>query len=260
MSGYRRTGRAMLEWMLSPLVDGLASVGVSANAVTLFSLCAGLVSGASLALGHFGWATVAIAVASLGDGVDGMLARRTGTASAGGALLDAAVDRYEELFVLAGLALLFHDSVPVLVLVLAAIGGSFMVSYGSAKAEAFGVSVPDGMMRRAERAVVLCTGVALVAFVQAVARRLELPALQAVAQAPVLLAVAIVAVGSNVSAVRRLTAIAAVATERRSAGTGRLAREPTRDRAVEPAPVRRTPAILSRAWARTSSTTTPPPR
>ena len=131
--GYRKTGRAVLEWMLSPVVDGLSAAGVTANAVTLFSLAAGLAAGVALATDHFGWATVAIAVASLGDAVDGMLARRTRTASAGGALLDATVDRYEELFVLAGLAVLFHDSVLVLVSILAAVAGSFMVSYTEAR-------------------------------------------------------------------------------------------------------------------------------
>lgn len=253
-SGYRKTGRAALEWMLSPLVDGLASAGVSANAVTLFSLCAGLAAGAALATDHFGWATLAIAVASLGDGVDGMLARQTRTASVGGALLDAAVDRYEELFVLAGLAILFHAQVLVLALVLVAIAGSFMVSYGSAKAEAFGVTVPDGMMRRAERAAVLCAGVTLVPFLEAASRRLDLPALQTAAHAPVLLAVAIVAIGSNVSAVRRLLRIAVAA--RRSGASEHLVEEPLRDRPV--APLHRTPAVLARTWMGTSTTSTPP--
>jgi CDP-diacylglycerol---glycerol-3-phosphate 3-phosphatidyltransferase len=253
-SGYRKAGRAFLTSMLSPLVEALATAGVRANTVTLFSLAAGLAAGVALAFDHFGWATLAIAVASLGDAVDGMLARRTRTASVGGALLDAAVDRYEELFVLAGLAVLYHGSIPVLVMVLVAIGGSFMVSYGSAKAEGLRVRVPDGMMRRAERATLLCGGVALVCVAEALARRAELPWLQAVAHAPVLLAVAVVAVGANVSAIRRLRWIASAAAP--LAVPTRLPLDASHER---PAPqVREVPAVFTNAWARAS--TTPPPR
>jgi phosphatidylglycerophosphate synthase len=189
-------------------VEVLAAVGVRANDVTVLSLFAGLVAGVALAMDEFGWATVAIAFASLGDAVDGMLARRTGSASVGGALLDAAVDRYGEFFVLAGLAVLFHESAAILVTVLLALAGSFMVSYGSAKAEALGVAVPDGMMRRAERATVLCVGVALVPFAGEVAARLDTPWLH---HAPVLLAVVVVALAANASALRRLRVVALAA-------------------------------------------------
>lgn len=205
---YRKAGRALLGWLLSPLVDGLAAAGVQANEVTVVSLVAGLVAGAALAFDQFGWATAAILFASLGDAVDGMLARRTGSASVGGALLDAAVDRYGEFFILAGLAVLFHESTPMLVLVLLALAGSFMVSYGSAKAEALRVAVPDGMMRRAERATVLCVGVAMVPFAGVLARRLDVPWLQ---HAPILFALGIVAVAANASAVRRLRLVAIAA-------------------------------------------------
>jgi CDP-diacylglycerol--glycerol-3-phosphate 3-phosphatidyltransferase len=205
---YRKAGRALLGWLLSPLVDGLAAAGVRANEVTVVSLVAGLVAGVALAFDQFGWAIAAILFASLGDAVDGMLARRTGTASVGGALLDAAVDRYGEFFILAGLAVLFHESTPMLLLVLLALAGSFMVSYGSAKAEALRVAVPDGVMRRAERATVLCVGVAMVPFAGVLARRLEVPWL---GYGPILLALGIVAVAANVSAVRRLRLVAIAA-------------------------------------------------
>jgi hypothetical protein len=42
----------------------------------------------------------------------------------GGALLDAAVDRYGEFFILAGLAVLFHESIPMLALVLLALAAA----------------------------------------------------------------------------------------------------------------------------------------
>jgi CDP-diacylglycerol--glycerol-3-phosphate 3-phosphatidyltransferase len=215
-SGYRNAGRTVLGWLLSPAVDWLAAIGVRANEVTLVSLFAGLLVGVALAFDQFGWATGAIVFASLGDAVDGMLARRTGSASVGGALLDAAVDRYGEFFVLAGLAVLLREDTPMLVLALLALAGSFMVSYGSAKAEALRVAVPDGRMRRAERATVLSVGVAFVPFSGALATRLDV-ASPWVHRGPILIAVAVVAAAANVSAVRRLRLVALAAASARAA-------------------------------------------
>jgi CDP-diacylglycerol--glycerol-3-phosphate 3-phosphatidyltransferase len=96
-----------------------------------------------------------------------------------------------------------------LVLGLLAIGGSFMVSYGSAKAEALRVPVPEGIMRRAERAVCLSVGATLVPLAGKLVDRWGLPAI--VEFAPILLALLVIAVFANVSAVRRLRAIAALA-------------------------------------------------
>lgn len=147
-------------WCLDHVARGLIALGVTANAISVSSVVLAGIAGALLCYGQFGWAAVAMVIASLGDALDGLVARRTGTASVAGALLDASIDRYEEFFFLGGLAVYFHDSVAALALTLLALAGSFMVSYGSAKAEALGVPVPPGAMRRAERAVFLCAGVA----------------------------------------------------------------------------------------------------
>ena len=138
-----------------PLVDALVAAGVSANTVTGCALLVGAASGMALAHGDFGWATCGLHVACVGDALDGPVARRTRTASTAGALFDASADRYQEAFALGGLAAFFRESLPVLEIVLVALVGSFMVSYGSAKAEAAGVPVPPSMMRRPERAAVL---------------------------------------------------------------------------------------------------------
>jgi CDP-diacylglycerol---glycerol-3-phosphate 3-phosphatidyltransferase len=166
---------------------------VTADAVTLVSLALALGAAVLLVMGHFGAAGAAMIVASLGDALDGLMARHSGTASVAGALLDASADRYEELLVLGAIAIRFHDSVGVLTLTLAAIAGSFMVSYGSAKAEAIGVPVPPGVMRRAERAACLCAGVVLGSVI---------------GEGAIVAAVALVAVVGNVSAIRRLVKLA----------------------------------------------------
>jgi len=191
---------------LDHVARGLIALGITANAITLFSVFLAAVGGVLLAVGQFGPAAVAMIVASLGDALDGLVARRSGSASVGGALLDASVDRYEEFFFLGGLAVYFRGSLAALVLILGALAGSFMISYGSAKAEALGVPVPPSAMRRAERAVCLCLGTLLVPAAATVVRSAALPAWMAVA--PLLVAVGLVAVVANVSAVRRLRGLA----------------------------------------------------
>jgi len=198
--------------VLGPIARALAAAGVSANMVTGSSLVAGLVGGCFLAAGHFGLAAVAVGVASLGDGIDGLLARRTHTASPGGALFDASVDRYEEFFALAGLAFFFRESGVLFAAALLALLGSFMVSYGSAKAEALRVPVPTGVMRRAERAAFLATGITLVPLAGEAARRLALPGWVEVS--PIALALLAIGVVANVSAVARLRTIARSAATR----------------------------------------------
>ena len=193
-------------WALDHAARALVALGVTANAITVSSVVLAAIGGVLLAFGEFGWASAAMIAASLGDALDGMVARRSRSASMAGALLDASVDRYEEFFFLGGLAVYFHTSTSALAVILAALVGSFMVSYGSAKAEAFGVPVPPGAMRRAERAVCLCAGVVATALLPPATHGYTLPSWAA--GAPILFMVAVVAVGANVSAIRRLRLLA----------------------------------------------------
>ena len=193
-------------WCLDHVARSLIVLGVTANAITVSSVVLAGIAGALLCFGEFGWAAVAMVAASLGDALDGLVARRSGSASVAGALLDASIDRYEEFFFLGGIAIYFHESTAALVLALFALSGSFMVSYGSAKAEALGVPVPPGAMRRAERAVCLCAGVALTPVFAWITRGSTLPAWAL--NAPLFASLALVAVVANVSAIRRLRFLA----------------------------------------------------
>ena len=180
----------------------LVRLGVSANFITATCIVLGAVAGVLLSLGFFGLAGLVMIVASLGDALDGLVARRSGTVSVAGALLDASGDRYQEFFFLGGLAVFFRTSPGALVATLLALAGAFMVSYGSAKAEAFGVPVPPGIMRRAERAVCLCLATVLTVPWSWFASGAALPAWSS--ELPILIAITLIAVVGNVSAVRRL--------------------------------------------------------
>ncbi|HVU02181.1 MAG TPA: CDP-alcohol phosphatidyltransferase family protein [Polyangiaceae bacterium] len=193
-------------WVLSPVSHALVSVGVSANAITFASLVTSAAAGAAFALGHFGFGALFSVVSTLGDALDGLVARESRTASDAGEVFDAAVDRYGEFLFLAGLAVYYRQNVLLLSLVLFAILGSFMVSYSTAKAEALSVHPPRGAMRRAERAVYLVVGAALVPIVA----RFH----PSWANAPVALSLFLVAVVANASAAMRLDRIVALVNER----------------------------------------------
>jgi CDP-diacylglycerol--glycerol-3-phosphate 3-phosphatidyltransferase len=181
-------------WALQPVARACVALGIGANAVTMTSLVFAAATGAALAFGHFGLAAVLTAVSSLADAVDGLVARESGTASDAGEVFDAAVDRYAEIFFFAGLAFFYRSDAAVLGLVLAALAGSFMVSYATAKAEALRVEAPRGMMRRPERAFYLGLGATLTPLVGR--------------DEPMAMALAAVALIANASAVRRLVVLA----------------------------------------------------
>ena len=191
---------------LDQVATGVVALGISANTITSLCIALGAAAGVLLAFGQFGFAAALMVVASLGDAIDGLVARRTGTVTVGGALLDASGNRYQEFFFLGGLAMFFRGSPAALVATLGALAGSFMVSYSSAKAEALAVPVPPGVMRRAERAVCLCLATAVTAGWQPWAASNALP--DWAGTVPVLVAVSLIAVVANISAIRRLRLLA----------------------------------------------------
>jgi len=192
--------------ILDQVAGGLVALGISANTITSLCIALGAGAGVLLAFDQFALASVLMVVASLGDAIDGLVARRSGSASVGGALLDASGDRYQEFFFLGGLAVFFRESPLALVATLAALAGSFMVSYSSAKAEGLAVPVPPGVMRRAERAVCLCLATAVTAFWEPWAANTGRPPW--VGALPIFIAVCLIAVAGNVSAVRRMRLLA----------------------------------------------------
>jgi CDP-diacylglycerol--glycerol-3-phosphate 3-phosphatidyltransferase len=209
-----KTAMEMGYWAMRPVARGCVALGVSANAISWVSLALAAAAGVSLAAGAFGVAAVLSLASSACDALDGMVARDTGTASDAGEVLDAAIDRYAELFLFGGAA--FHERFDpfAIVLTLAATAGAIMVSYSTAKAEALGVPAPRGAMRRQERAVYLVVGIGLVPVAAAACARMGLPLW--IARLPLLTVLGLIAVVGNVSAVRRLRAIAEAARGPRS--------------------------------------------
>jgi CDP-diacylglycerol--glycerol-3-phosphate 3-phosphatidyltransferase len=102
-------------------------------------------------------------VGSVLDILDGALARSSGKGTTFGAFLDSTTDRIGEAFMLGAIALIFaRDGNEVaLAFAFAAVAGSFLVSYARARAEALGLRGDVGLGSRAERVVVITTGLVL---------------------------------------------------------------------------------------------------
>lgn len=202
-------GKGLMEmayWSLQPVARLLAFLRISPNMLSWSSLVLGGVAGVSLAYGHFGSAAVFATYSAFLDTLDGMVARLTSRASDAGEVLDACIDRYVEFFFLAGLVIYYRE-VPILQLIaLAALMGSFMVSYSTAKAEALHIAPPPGIMRRPERAFYLILGAALSPI--PMPWLAELIPLPIDAGYPMVVAMVMVGLLSNISAIERFYTIA----------------------------------------------------
>jgi len=143
------------------------------------------------------------------------VARKTGTSSDAGEVLDASIDRWNDFLLLAGLAYFYRNEPMVLVLALLAIAGSFMVSYATAKAEAMQVEAPSGAMRRPERSAYLVAGLV---FAPLSRTHLEAAFTRQIGL-PMVFALGVIAIVSNVSSIRRFYAIAQAVKARPSAKT-----------------------------------------
>jgi CDP-diacylglycerol---glycerol-3-phosphate 3-phosphatidyltransferase len=100
---------------------------------------------------------------SLLDILDGALARQSGKGTPFGGFLDSTTDRLGEAVMLGAIALVFaRDGNEIaLAATFAAMTGSFLVSYTRAKAEALTLKGDVGIGSRAERVVVIVTGLFL---------------------------------------------------------------------------------------------------
>lgn len=194
----RKTFRAVLE----PIARAFHAVGLTPNQLTLIGLAMQLVVGVLLALGRFTLGGLLLIFFAAFDAVDGTLARTTGQTSRFGAFLDATVDRYAEGFTLGGLMIYFAGQGGQLQvgLLAAALVGSFLVSYTRAKAESVGLSCTVGILTRGERVALLVVGLLL-------ARWQPIPSLPDF----LTLALALLAVLSNVTAVQRILHVRRIA-------------------------------------------------
>jgi CDP-diacylglycerol---glycerol-3-phosphate 3-phosphatidyltransferase len=148
---------------------GLARTRVTPNALTAAGVSLCLAASVLVFFENrneilFFWLGAVLFVSgSLLDILDGALARTSGKGTPFGAFLDSTTDRVSEAFMLGAIALVFarHGQTVALTLTIAAISGSFLVSYTRARAEALGLRGDVGVGSRAERVVVITAGLVL---------------------------------------------------------------------------------------------------
>ncbi len=160
----RATGRLPTS-LVTAMAKALDRLGFTPNTLTVLGFCGSAAAALLLAAGHPLTASAVFLAASSLDMMDGTLARLQRKATVFGALLDSTLDRYSEAAMLAGLAyyraVRTELDVATLLLILAALVGSIMVSYVRARAEGLGLSGKTGIFQRPLRVVAVTAAVAI---------------------------------------------------------------------------------------------------
>ena len=153
--------RSLAHRLTSPIIAILSKSRVTPNILTLANLALNIVAASVIATGQFLLGGVLILAAGVFDLLDGALARATKRTTKFGAVLDSTVDRISEAATLCGLLVWYvpqEGGTLEIVLVLAVLIGSFLVSYIRARAEGLGWQCQVGLFTRAERVIVLAVG------------------------------------------------------------------------------------------------------
>ena len=152
--------------LMEPVAAFLVRRRVRPNTITITGTAFMVAGGVLYGAGHISTGGWLLSITALTDVLDGMVARRTNTASVFGAFLDSTLDRLADGAVLGGLTVFYalspaHHSTPMMVVCLAGIIGAFLTSYTRARAEALGLDAKVGMLQRPERVVLLSAPQAL---------------------------------------------------------------------------------------------------
>jgi CDP-diacylglycerol--glycerol-3-phosphate 3-phosphatidyltransferase len=152
--------RAWGAYLIRPVAQALSRLGLHPNTATLAGFVLNVGVAIILAAGRLRLAGALLIVTLAFDAVDGAMARGQGRVSRFGAFLDSTLDRWTELFLYG--ALVWHyltvGADAVVLLAVAALATSFMVSYTRARAEGIGLTCKEGVFTRFERLLALIIG------------------------------------------------------------------------------------------------------
>lgn len=151
-------------WLIRPLERRLVAARVAPTTVTAVSLAFCVLAGIAVAVGSLAAGAWLFIGGGILDLVDGRLARATNQQTRAGALFDSIADRWAELAMLGGFAWYLRDHGAWFLAVMAATGGSLMVSYTRARAEGLGLTLRSGAMQRAERMILISVGTLIAAW------------------------------------------------------------------------------------------------
>lgn len=148
--------------LTGPVVRALIRGGVTPNVITTVGALVVVGSAVAFGVGAIRWGGALLLASGVFDILDGQVAKQGGMSSTFGAFYDSSLDRVGESALFAGIALHFlrggllpTDVVWGVMLAIAALASSLMVSYTRARAEGLGLDNKVGIAARAERIVVL---------------------------------------------------------------------------------------------------------
>jgi CDP-diacylglycerol---glycerol-3-phosphate 3-phosphatidyltransferase len=149
--------------IINSMVRGLASAGVSPNILTAIGVSINIGCCVLFGFGEFFLAGIVLIFANIFDMLDGNVARLTGNVTKFGGFLDSSLDRLSDMAAFFGIMIFYAGNSPqhsLLNVILAGVGmiASVMVSYTTARSEAFGVKANVGFLQRPERIVLLIIG------------------------------------------------------------------------------------------------------
>lgn len=192
--------RDWLMWTIAPLERAFVRWRVAPDVFNYAGVLLGAAAGVAYAVGALIAAGLLVLLGGLADVFDGRVARARGLASAYGEFLDSSLDRFAETFAYTGVAVLFASSRWGVLAAMIALGGSMLVSYVRARGQGLGVDFRGGVMQRAERLVLLAAASLLDGVVA------RLPGWKP--GTLLLLALAVIGLGSLLTAAYRMTRVA----------------------------------------------------
>ncbi len=176
--------------LLAQLIRWLRQARITPSQLSLAGLALAILAGAFAAADDGPAAAAAILVSGLLDSLDGELARASGCETRFGAFVDSIADHYGDFALYAGIVWqsIRLGNEPAVLLTFAALFGSLVGSHIRSRAGMLGIETRDvGVFTRAERILVLFVGLA---------------------SGWMLAALALLALGTNVSALQRLARVA----------------------------------------------------
>jgi CDP-diacylglycerol--glycerol-3-phosphate 3-phosphatidyltransferase len=135
----------------------LHKAGVHPDVITIVGLGVVAIASFVAAQGHFFWAAVILILGAPLDALDGAVARAMQRKDKFGALLDSTLDRYADGFLFMGLAYYLCEKGNSFGVVLSIAGllGSLLVSYVRARAEGLDMECKIGLFTRMERTITI---------------------------------------------------------------------------------------------------------
>jgi CDP-diacylglycerol--glycerol-3-phosphate 3-phosphatidyltransferase len=152
--------RSTVDKTVRPIGQNLTKTGLTADHFTLAGLVLSVGAAVSIGMGQLRIGFLLVALTGLCDTLDGAVAKAAGTSSSRGAFFDSVADRISDALLFGGVAWYFSDTRPgpLVMLPVAVLASSSIISYQRAKAESLGFTAKGGIMERAERIILLGLG------------------------------------------------------------------------------------------------------